>query len=114
MHEMSIAQNIIDIIRDHVKPEEESNVRSIRLKLGEFSGVVRESLEFCFSSLINDTPLQKARLEIEDVRISAHCGTCGQTSALEYGIFICPLCGSNNMKILSGTELQIETIEIEE
>ena len=114
MHEMSIAQNIVDIIREHVTPDQEILVRSIKMKVGEFSGVVRESLEFCFTSLIHDTPLKQATLQIECIPIRASCGSCKQTSSLEYGIFICPLCGSNDVKLLSGTELQIETIEVDE
>lgn len=111
---MSIAQNIIDIIREHVAPDRETNVRSVKVLIGEFSGVVAESLEFCFSSLIQGTPLEKATLEIEKVQVKASCRSCGQTSSLEYGVFICPLCGSNDVKLLSGTELQIKTIEIDE
>lgn len=114
MHEMSIAQNIVDIVREHVPPNREALVRSIKMKVGEFSGVVKESLEFCFTSLTYDTTLRQATLEIENVPIKASCNSCKQTSALEYGIFICPLCGSNDVKLLSGTELQIDTIEIDE
>lgn len=112
MHEMSIAQNILDIVREHVTPEQEQNVRTIKIKLGEFSGVVKESLEFCFSSLVNDTPLREATLEIEDIPIKALCLVCNKESRLEYGVFFCPLCGSNAVKLISGKELQIETIEI--
>jgi hydrogenase nickel incorporation protein HypA/HybF len=114
MHEMSIAQNIVDIIREHVAPDKETSVRSIKMKIGEFSGVVKESLEFCFASLIQNTPLSKASLEIENVPIKASCNMCKNLSALEYGVFICPLCGSNDVKLLSGTELHVETIEIDE
>jgi hydrogenase nickel incorporation protein HypA/HybF len=114
MHEMSVAQNIVDIIREHVTPDKEILVRSVKMKVGEFSGVVRESLEFCFASLTHDTSLGKASLEIENVPIKASCNLCQQSSALEYGVFICPMCGSNDVKLLSGMELQIETIEIDE
>ena len=114
MHEMSIAQNIVDIIRENVGPGKEDMVRSVKMKVGEFSGVVRESLEFCFTSLTHNTPLAGASLDIESVPIKALCNACSGTSALEYGVFICPLCGSNDVKLLSGTELMIETIEIDE
>lgn len=112
MHELSIAQNIIDIVEEHIPSEQRRQIRSIRLKVGEQAGVVPDSLEFCFNSLIDGTILQGAVLEMERVPFMVQCNSCGNTSTNEGGILFCPFCNDNDVKMISGTELQITAMEI--
>jgi hydrogenase nickel incorporation protein HypA/HybF len=114
MHEMSVAKNILDIVHEHIRSEEESKVRSIILKVGELSGIVSDSLEFCFSTLVDNTPLRGAKLLIQTIPISAACNSCNYISQLEYGIFFCEKCHSSDIKLITGKELQIEQIELED
>lgn len=111
---MSVAKNILDIVHEHVQSEDENRVRSIILKIGEMSGIVCDSLEFCFSSLVHNTPLGGAKLFIQTIPISAECNFCNYNSRLEYGIFFCEKCHSSDIKIISGRELQIVQIELED
>lgn len=111
---MSVAKNILDIVHEHIRPEDETKVSSIILKVGELSGIVNESLEFCFSTLVHNTPLNKAKLIIQTIPISAVCNSCNQISQLEYGVFFCEKCHSSDIKLISGNELQIEQIELED
>jgi hydrogenase nickel incorporation protein HypA/HybF len=112
MHELSIAQNILDIIGDHVSSEQRRQIRSIRLKVGEQAGVVPESLEFCFNILIDGTSLQGAVLEMERVPFMVKCNSCGKTSTNESGILFCSSCNVNDVVMISGNELQITEMEI--
>lgn len=113
MHEMSVAQSIVEIVQQHLPPENEKpSVKSVKVRIGEFSGVVPESLEFCFDLITESTPLHGARLEIEDVALMARCKTCEEISRLEYGTFACPTCGSSEIVMLSGNELQVVAIEL--
>ncbi len=114
MHEMSVAQNILDIIGESVAQSEKARIRSVRLRIGQMSGIVRDSLEFCFHVITEGTPYEGAVLDIEEPPTSAKCNTCGKTSALEYGMFICPSCESRDISILSGTELQVVSLELED
>ena len=47
MHELSIAQNLIELVSDHAEREGASRVRCIHIRLGELSGF-RRALYFCF------------------------------------------------------------------
>jgi hydrogenase nickel incorporation protein HypA/HybF len=58
MHELSIAQGILDIVREHVPEGQSAGVRTIEVRVGRMSGVVPESLEFCFEALVLDSPFQ--------------------------------------------------------
>jgi hydrogenase nickel incorporation protein HypA/HybF len=114
MHEMSVAQNILEIIGDTLASSGKTRVRSVQLRIGQMSGIVRDSLEFCFQVITEGTPVEGAILEIEEPPLTARCNACRQTSGLEYGMFICPSCGSNDVAILSGTELQVVSLTLDD
>jgi hydrogenase nickel incorporation protein HypA/HybF len=112
VHELSVAQNIVDIIRQSVPNDELGAVRIVRLKLGTFSGVVADSLDFCFSVISSQTPLSKTHLEFEQVPFTVKCNSCQNSFSNEVGYVVCPECGSTETTVLCGRELQITEIEL--
>jgi hydrogenase nickel incorporation protein HypA/HybF len=114
MHELSIADNIVDIIRQNVDKERLSSVRSVFLKVGTFSGVVPDSLEFAYQAITASTDLEQSLLVIENIPFVIHCAECKKDSTGEEGISICSLCGSIDTAIISGKELQIKEIELDD
>lgn len=114
MHEMSVAQNIIEIVRDHIPQGSEEKVTKIRLKIGELSGVIPDSLLFCFDILKNGSTLRNAVVEVEHVPITARCQSCNIISQLEYGVFFCTNCYGSNIELLTGKELYIVDIELDD
>lgn len=112
MHELSIAQSILDIVRSHVSASDLKDVRSVRVKVGEMSGVVPDSLEFSFSALVADTDLHSATLAMELIPFQIRCSTCQRVSKTEFGIVLCPVCGGTETTVVSGTELQVLDIEL--
>jgi hydrogenase nickel incorporation protein HypA/HybF len=112
MHELSLAQGIFDIVGGAVPAEQAADVRSVRIRAGRHSGVVADSLEFCFSVLVADTPLRNASLQIETVPTVAECRDCNSRFALEDFVSICPCCGRANIALISGTELEVSEIEL--
>src|SRR5512139_929740 len=112
MHELSIAQGIVDIIRQYVPAEQATDVRRVRIRVGHMAGIVPDSLDFCFGAIVNGTPLAQTRLDIEETPVRSQCADCGETSAVEGSAFVCPGCGSKEIKIISGTELQVMDIEL--
>lgn len=114
MHELSIAQNILDIVRQSVPTDELKNVRFIRLKIGSLSGVVAESLEFCVSAVVAGTSLSGAKLAIEHVPFRVRCDTCGHEFTNEIGYVVCPECAGVETRVISGRELQVTEIELDD
>jgi hydrogenase nickel incorporation protein HypA/HybF len=114
MHEMSVAQNILEIVHQYVPEGDGHLVKRVRLTVGELSGILPDSLSFCFTALTQGTPLAGARLEIEQTPLTARCHSCTVTSHLEYGLFLCPSCGSADITVLSGSELQVTELEIDD
>ena len=114
MHELGIAQSILDIVHQYVPEDQERSVIAVKVRLGEMAGVVADSLEFCFSALTHDTSLKSARLEILRVPLQGQCGDCTNIFHIEGAAFLCPACGGPNIHLLSGRELDIAEIEMAE
>ena len=114
MHELALAQNIVETIHQAVPPEGWENVRIVRLQVGAMAGVVPDSLEFSFKALVAETPLSRVRMEIESIPFVVECDACGQISGNDAGISRCLECGSGKTRIRSGTELQVINLELED
>jgi hydrogenase nickel incorporation protein HypA/HybF len=114
MHELSLAQNIVDIIHQYVPDDRTEDVRLVKIKVGPLAGVVPDSLDFCFNAIVSDTPLTRARLDIEETSLQSHCTRCDMVFAVAAASFLCPRCGSGESKVISGAELQVVEIEMAE
>jgi hydrogenase nickel incorporation protein HypA/HybF len=114
MHELAIAQNILEMVRQSVPQDRAKSVRGIRIRVGQLSGIVPDSLDFCFSAIVNDTDMQRAKLAIEHVPTLSQCKTCAHRFGIEDWIFTCPVCQSTNLELISGKELEIVEIELED
>jgi hydrogenase nickel incorporation protein HypA/HybF len=112
MHELGIAENILDIVRRNVPGDRASAVGNIRIRVGPFAGVVPDSLKFCFAALSADTGMTNAALRIEQTRLTASCRDCGNESEVKNFVFLCSACGGGNLEIISGKELEVIEIEI--
>ena len=114
MHELSIASSIIDTVTKEVKKHEFRSVCEIRLRIGELTAVVPDLLQFGFKSLVTETFLENTILSIEISNIKGICKDCENEFIVENYIFICPDCSSKQVDMISGNELEIISIEIEE
>jgi hydrogenase nickel incorporation protein HypA/HybF len=115
MHEMGIALQIVEIATASL-PQDlgDARVTKVNLKVGKLAAVVPESLRFCFSVAVKDSPLESAILDIEEVPVVARCKDCGAQWTINEPVFICKTCQSGSLAILSGRELDIVSIEVVE
>ena len=113
MHEMSIAQSILDIVLEESRNHKVDRVLAVALKVGELSAVESESLRFCFELVSKGTPVEGARLDIERVQVTCRCLDCGSDFAVEELLFSCPECGGGKVDMLHGRELSVESFEAE-
>lgn len=108
MHELSITQSVVEAIVDRVAG---ARVSRVRLEIGKLSGVVPDSVRFCFDLVTDGTTLQGARLDIEEPSGRAHCTRCGTSFDTDDPIVLCP-CGSADVEVLAGQELRIRSVEV--
>jgi hydrogenase nickel incorporation protein HypA/HybF len=114
VHELSIAQDILNIVHQYVPEEQRSEVQSVKVRVGRLSGVVPDSLDFCFSAIIGETALSGAKLDIQQTPARSRCNQCSTGFEIEGMSFNCPACGDSDLEILSGTELQVLEVELAE
>jgi hydrogenase nickel incorporation protein HypA/HybF len=112
MHELSIAQSLVDSVRAHASSRGGAAVMRIGVQVGELSGVDPESLRFSFDILIRGTDLEQATLDIEQVALRQRCEQCAQEFPVVEFTLVCPACGVAT-QLVSGNELQLTHLELE-
>jgi len=117
MHEMSIAQSLLDIIRQEMEKHDATKLLLVRVKHGQLTHIVPDSLYFAFEVLTKDTPLEGAKLELEEVPLRVKCSGCGQEFEPESEhplLMPCPHCGEEfGHEVVCGKELYLDRLEAE-
>jgi hydrogenase nickel incorporation protein HypA/HybF len=111
MHELAIAQGIVNILNEQMKIHNLVTIQSVELRVGVLRGVEIASLNFGFSALTAGSPLEGARLNVSEVPIQGRCVQCGRHITLKSWLDDCPLCSGSRVEIVSGKELEIVAIE---
>jgi hydrogenase nickel incorporation protein HypA/HybF len=113
MHEMAIAQSVLDIAFGELQKNTASSVKKIKISIGEFSGVVRDALEFAFDVLKPGTPAGNAEIEIEVVAMTAECPNCGPVACRINDLnLLCPQCG-RTVRVTKGREMKVDYLDLE-
>jgi hydrogenase nickel incorporation protein HypA/HybF len=112
MHELSVAQEILEIVKQYLPNPLPGSVKSIKLNVGRLSNILPDSLSFCYEALTEKTPLEDSKLVINELPLLISCPNCKAESEIELPVFACPSCGHNQIKIISGTELNVDEIEL--
>jgi len=113
MHEQNICESLLALSLKHAEQAEASKILRIYLVVGEYSGVVDESVEFYFSFLSRNTIAEGASLSFMHIPAKLRCRNCDAVYTPEKLDLHCPSCNEQQVEITSGRELYIESIEIE-
>lgn len=112
MHEVSLAESIVSALLEMQEKQSWKSVVEVRLRIGALRQVFPEILAFAFNTVTAGTPLEGARLLVEDVPLSFRCIDCG--TPWNEDAALCPSCGSMHRETVAGMELDIESVEVEE
>lgn len=113
MHELSVVANLFEILEKKLEAQKGKRICYVKLQVGLLSGVVPELLKTAFDIYKKDTTAEDAELDITEVPCKIECQDCGTVAIKDDYVFICEKCGSTNLKTLEGTEMILETMEIE-
>lgn len=112
MHELSIAKNIIDILDENLTIDQRCKVKTVRIKVGKLTNIMVDSLLFGFEALTKETDFEGVILEIEQLPLRIKCKNCGKETELDDFAFSCPVCQGSDIQIISGQELIVKEIEL--
>jgi len=113
MHELSIAQALVEQIEATATQEHAQRVVRVVITVGALSGVDPEALSSLFPLVAEGTVAADATLLIERVAVRAHCKACGLETQAKTTFSGCTACGSKDIELSAGRELNIKTIELE-
>lgn len=114
MHELSIAQSLVDAAGKAAAQGGARRVLEVRLKVGALSGVAADALLFCYDVAVQGTLLEGSKLVIEALPMVLHCAACdADLEQPDVGVFCCPRCGAPTGDLRQGRELELESLEVD-
>ncbi len=108
MHELSITESLVDAVITRLPGK---RITCVRLEIGALSGVVADSVRFCFDIVTEGTDLEGATLEIVQPPASCHCRICDVDFEPDGPFALCP-CGSAEVAVLAGHDLKITSVQV--
>jgi hydrogenase nickel incorporation protein HypA/HybF len=113
MHEMTLAESVLQIIEDASRTGEFRRVRTVVLEIGTLSAVEPDAMRFCFEDVTRGSMAEGAKLEIVEIPGAGRCEACGTTLQLREPYGLCPECGSPRIEIVSGNKMRVKDLLVE-
>jgi hydrogenase nickel incorporation protein HypA/HybF len=113
MHEMSLAEGILQIVEDTAAQQGFRRVTEVRLEIGALSGVEVDALSFCLDVVLKGSVADGARVELERLPGQGYCLGCGETVRVSALYDPCPKCGSYQVQATGGTEMRVKDLLVE-
>lgn len=113
MHEMSLAESVLQIIEEAARTQNFRRVRTVVLEIGQLAAVEPEAMRFCFDAVTNGSLAEGARLEIIEIPGEGRCDSCGKRMAMEEPYGLCPECGSPRLQVVAGGRMRVKNLEVE-
>ena len=113
MHELGVANEILDAALSEAVRHAAKRVTSIRLRVGVLRAIEPENLSFLFGHLARGTTAEGALLEIVEEPVRIECPACGTSEARAF-TFECPRCKGSGVSVTGGDALAILSLDIED
>jgi len=104
MHELYLAESILNIVQDYAAKQHFNKVNSISLSFGRLSCIESGSLQFAFEVQAKDTLAEEASLDFKILPAVIHCFSCAKDLEVEIYSALCPNCGGEEVMLTGGTE----------
>ena len=116
MHEFSIGQGIVQTVLAELAGRglPPGALRAARIAVGAMHQIVPDTLVFAYESLTQNTPAAGSKLVLRPVPVTARCKACGWEGAIEVPLFLCGACQSGEIELITGMELNLESLEVDE
>src|SRR5512135_3912644 len=113
MHELAVTENLLNIAVRHATRANAVRVTSLHLVIGQLSSIVDDSVQFYWDMISAGTLCEGARLHFERRPAMLQCLDCAQAYPLQGELTDCPNCHSARIKVVSGEEFYLDSIEVE-
>ena len=113
MHELSVAQALVEQIDGIVRGHGAEAAASFRVRIGPLSGVVPELLASAFGLAADGSTAEQAAMELVQAPVRVRCQTCGAETEAAMNRLLCGACGDWHTQLISGDELILESVELQ-
>jgi len=113
MHELAVTESLLKTSCAYAKENGARKVSALTIKIGDLSGIIDDSVQFYWDIIAEDTICEKSTLQFKRIPAEILCEACGQTFIMQGELIPCPNCGSLQLKIISGDDFTLESIDIE-
>jgi hydrogenase nickel incorporation protein HypA/HybF len=113
MHELSVCQGMLRQVSDIAAEHAARSVSSITVRIGPLSGVEPALLAQAFPIASAGTIANDAELRIESLPVRVRCETCGEETDAAANRLLCGACGDWHTRLVSGDELLLASVELE-
>jgi hydrogenase nickel incorporation protein HypA/HybF len=113
MHEMALAESILNIVEETARRQGATRVTEVRLEIGELANVESEALQFGLEAALRGSLAEGAHVECLIIPGQGLCLTCGKTVSLAALYDPCPQCDGYPVRPTGGQELRVKDIMVE-
>jgi len=110
MHELSLLENVREILESHAQSQNFAKVTRVTLEIGKLSCVEPEALRFGFDVVMKGSLVEGAELVITETSGIGLCRQCGLQSVIETLYDPCAECGCPYMDVVQGAEMKIKDL----
>ncbi|MDO9163825.1 MAG: hydrogenase maturation nickel metallochaperone HypA [Methylococcaceae bacterium] len=111
MHELSLLENVREILEDHAQSQKFSKVSRVTLEIGKLSCIEPEALRFGFDVVMKGSLAEGAELIITELNGLGRCQQCGQNTVMEVLYDPCSHCG-RPLTVVQGMEMKIKDLVV--
>ncbi len=113
MHELALANQIVDIVVQAGKDYGAEKILSASVVVGRLMAVEVDNLQFALNALKDQfSATSTTDFIITEEPVQVVCGKCGSTTQLEDWVFVCAVCGANDVKVVAGDSMMVLDIDI--
>lgn len=112
MHELALANGLVDAIREAAASRGFARVRRVGLEIGALSHVEPEAIAFCFDVVTRGTLAEGAELAIARPPGRALCVDCASEVEIAVRGEPCPRCAGHRLLVRGGEELRLVELEV--
>ena len=111
---MAIASSVLEAVRTEMDLHPGTYPCKVGLRIGEMAAIDQDALRFCFEAIVHETDLEALELGIEVCPRRHRCQLCGCEFVVHDYDSRCPQCASLATTCISGDELELAYLEVEE
>jgi hydrogenase nickel incorporation protein HypA/HybF len=112
MHEVSLANALIELVREQAVAAKASRVTRLVLEIGTLSHVDAHALRFAVDVAARGGPAEGAAVDILEPEGTAYCLDCETSVAIAARGALCPHCGGAKLLVQGADEMRLKEMEV--